>query len=38
MVPGVLELAAALQCGRWLLSLLYVFPQCGHTSVEIKNI
>lgn len=29
---GLLEFAAALQCGRWLLSLLYVFPQNGHTS------
>lgn len=38
VAPGVLELAAALQYGRWLLSLLYVFPQCGHTSAKIKNI
>lgn len=29
---GVLELGAALQCGRWLFSLLYVFPQNGQTS------
>lgn len=33
----VSELAAALQCGRWLFNLLYVFPQNGHTSENIKN-
>lgn len=32
-VWGVFELVAALQWGRWLFSLLKVFPQCGHTSV-----
>lgn len=30
---GALEAAAALQCGKWLFNLLYVFPQNGHTSV-----
>lgn len=34
LVGGDVDLAAALQCGRWLFNLLKVFPQNGHTSVE----